>query len=96
MDATGTANACVQQNEINGREDCLYLNVYTPSAADDGNNYPVIFWIHGGGFSSGNGGREMFGPDYFMDKNVVLVTVNYRLGVLGEYPPRYADVGKRK
>ncbi|VVC41623.1 Hypothetical protein CINCED_3A016801 [Cinara cedri] len=82
LDATGTANACVQKSEMYGNEDCLYLNVYTPNVTDD-QKFPVMFWIHGGGFSMGHGSPEMFGPDYFMDKNVVLISINYRLGVLG-------------
>lgn len=43
-----------------------------------------MFWIHGGAFHLFHSGFDMFGPEYFMDKNVVLVTVNYRLGALGE------------
>lgn len=44
-----------------------------------------MFWIHGGAFTMGSGGTELFGPDYLVEKNVVLVTINYRLGPLGEY-----------
>lgn len=43
-----------------------------------------MFWIHGGAFYLSHGGSNIFGPDYFMDKNVVLVSVNYRLGALGQ------------
>lgn len=71
----------MQKYETSGQEDCLYLNVYTPST--DG-NFSVMFWIHGGAFSSGHSSSEMFGPDYFMDKNVVLVSINFRLGALGK------------
>lgn len=46
-------------------------------------NLPVMVWIPGGGFSSGNGGMDLYGPEYLMDKDVVVVTLNYRLGVLG-------------
>ena len=42
---------------------------------------PVMFWVHGGSFMDGAGSE--YGPDYFMDQDVVLVTVNYRLGILG-------------
>ena len=46
-----------------------------------------MVWIHGGGFIGGNGGTNFFGPDYFMSENnenpVILVTLNYRLGILG-------------
>lgn len=40
-----------------------------------------MFWIHGGGFTTGS--SNMFGAEYFLDKNVILVTINYRLGILG-------------
>jgi len=76
---------CIQANGFpGGVEDCLYLNVYTP-AIDTNESLPVMFWIHGGAFAKGHGGAEMHGPDYFMDKDVVLVTINYRLGILGKY-----------
>lgn len=44
-----------------------------------------MFWIHGGGFSggSGNGESDIFGPKFFMDRDIVLVTINYRLDALG-------------
>lgn len=42
-----------------------------------------MVWIHGGGFFMGSGNRDMYGPEYLMDYGIVLVTFNYRLGVLG-------------
>lgn len=42
-----------------------------------------MFWIHGGGFYMGSGNSDIYGPDYLMDHAVILVTINYRLGVLG-------------
>jgi len=42
---------------------------------------PVLVWIHGGGFVAGAG--SLYGPDYFMDKPLVVVNINYRLGILG-------------
>lgn len=44
---------------------------------------PVLVYIHGGGFVGGHGGISLYGPDYFLEHNVILVTGNYRLGVLG-------------
>lgn len=41
--------------------------------------------IHYGAFMSGNGNSDTLGPEYFMDKNVVLVTFNYRVGILGKF-----------
>ncbi|XP_050531743.1 juvenile hormone esterase-like isoform X2 [Daktulosphaira vitifoliae] len=80
LDATKEPNACIQKGDLNSSEDCLYLNVYKPQVDK---LLPVMFWIHGGAFSSGNGGSQMFGPQYFMDKDVIIVSINYRLGVLG-------------
>nr|CAD7403326.1 unnamed protein product [Timema poppensis] len=44
---------------------------------------PVMFWIHGGSFQSGSGSSKFYGPDYIVTEDIVLVTINYRLGVLG-------------
>jgi carboxylesterase type B len=43
-----------------------------------------MVWIHGGGWHFGSGNRDDNGPDYFMDEDIVIVTMNYRLGALGE------------
>ncbi|XP_031826306.1 esterase FE4-like isoform X2 [Nomia melanderi] len=67
------------QNVI-GTEDCLYLNVYTASLDQC---KPVMFWIHGGGYLSGTGSFEEKRPDYLLTKDVVVVSVNYRLGAFG-------------
>jgi carboxylesterase type B len=42
-----------------------------------------MVWIHGGGWLSGSGGTQMYGPQYLLDKDIILVTINYRLGILG-------------
>ncbi|XP_055850888.1 esterase FE4-like [Episyrphus balteatus] len=62
-------------------EDCLFLNVYTKSLTG---KKPVIVHIHGGAnyFGSSDSETEV-GPEYLMDSNIVLVTINYRLGALG-------------
>lgn len=44
---------------------------------------PVMVWFHYGGFFMGSGNQDTNGPEYFMDKDVVVVTLNYRLGALG-------------
>jgi para-nitrobenzyl esterase len=61
-------------------EDCLYLNVWTPSITG---NRPVMVWIHGGGFFAGFGGEERHNPGPLVKKGAVVVTLNYRLGPLG-------------
>lgn len=63
-------------------EDCLRLNVYTRSLSE--NNKPVLVYIHGGANYLGSSNSEQdTGPDYLMDHDIVLVTINYRLGALG-------------
>ncbi|CAG2067434.1 unnamed protein product, partial [Timema podura] len=44
---------------------------------------PVMVWIHGGAFTSGSGDTTWYGPGYLLDKEILLVTFNYRLGALG-------------
>lgn len=64
-------------------EDCLYLNVYAPADAKAKSNLPVMFWIHGGGYSGGASSEPRHNGDYLPLRGVVLVTINYRLGVFG-------------
>ncbi|CAB3225669.1 unnamed protein product [Arctia plantaginis] len=63
-------------------EDCLTVNVYTPSN-NSSKLLPVIFYIHAGGFYTFSGRSDIAGPQYLLDRDVVLVTINYRLGSLG-------------
>jgi para-nitrobenzyl esterase len=63
-------------------EDCLVLNIWTPAL--DNKKRPVMFWCHGGGFSSGSGSSPMTeGENLARRGDVVVVTVNHRLNVLG-------------
>ena len=63
-------------------EDCLSLNIWSPGA--DGKKRPVMFWIHGGGFIGGAGSSDLYDGTQMVQKgDVVLVTINYRLGPLG-------------
>ncbi|CAN5399243.1 carboxylesterase family protein [soil metagenome] len=62
-------------------EDCLYLNVTT--AAKPGEKRPVFFWIHGGGYGAGSGAEPRHDGQALARKGVVVVTINYRLGVFG-------------
>ncbi|XP_060878026.1 esterase FE4-like [Metopolophium dirhodum] len=81
LDATKESNICIQQGSTDGEEDCLYLNVYSPKT--NKKSLPVMFWIHGGGFTWGHSRSGLYGPDYLMDKDVILVTIHYRLGIFG-------------
>lgn len=62
-------------------EDCLYLNVWTP-ACDDARR-PVMVWIHGGAFVLGAGSHGVYNGRRLAEENVVVVTINYRLGAFG-------------
>lgn len=65
-------------------EDCLYLNVWTPAAGKLDEKLPVAMWIHGGGYREGFAFEpEMDGGEDWASRGVILVTITYRLGVMG-------------
>src|ERR1700722_5461186 len=66
----------------NTSEDCLFLNVWT-SATSASDRRPVMVWIHPGGYQTGSGSTPGFDGEGLAKKGVVLVTINYRLGVFG-------------
>jgi para-nitrobenzyl esterase len=68
-------------NDLHFDEDCLYLNVLTTNLTGT-SKLPVMFWIHGGGNVEGSGALPPFAPS-LAGKGVVLVSIDYRLGVLG-------------
>jgi para-nitrobenzyl esterase len=63
-------------------EDCLYLNIWTPSTKTNA-HHEVLVWIHGGGFQGGGGYHPTFDGEEFAKQGVVVVTFNYRVGVFG-------------
>lgn len=73
-------------------EDCLNLNIWTPDAAG---KLPVMLWIHGGAFNHGAGSDPVFNGEALARKGVVVVTINYRLGILGylAHPALHAEAG---
>jgi para-nitrobenzyl esterase len=79
-------------------EDCLVLNVFTP-ALKDGGKRAVLFCIHGGGYTSGTGNNPVFDGSHLARRyDVVVVTVNHRLGALGfldlgGFAPEFAQSG---
>ncbi|XP_057336401.1 uncharacterized protein LOC130674963 [Microplitis mediator] len=85
-DAKDFGDVCIQfdwnTKKIEGKEDCLYLNVYTPEI-ESSKLRAVMVWIFGGGFEYGSGNDDLYGPDYLVEKDVVLVTINYRVGIFG-------------
>ena len=64
-------------------DDCLFLNIFTPENADANSNLPVIFYIHGGGYTGGCGHEKHFDGPVWPTKGVIGVTINYRLGPMG-------------
>ena len=64
-------------------EDCLYLNVWTKAPGQVDKKLPVALWIHGGGYREGWGSEPEFDGQEWANKDVVLVSINYRLGVFG-------------
>ena len=81
-------NECPQiertSGEYTGSEDCLYLNVFSPETEFlTGAKHPVMVWIHGGAFQLGSADSKMYGPERLLEEDIVLVTINYRLGPLG-------------
>jgi para-nitrobenzyl esterase len=84
-DATRPGPRCVQDSSTdldssNTSEDCLRLNVWTPPPSSEPK--PVLVWIHGGGFTNGSG--DFYNARRLVDRgDIVVVTINYRLGALG-------------
>jgi para-nitrobenzyl esterase len=89
-DATQFGNICLQVTTLgpfagpaNANEDCLYLNVYSPDVHPPGRELmPVFVWIHGGGNVDG-GSTDYDGSKLATQGHMVVVTINYRLGLLG-------------
>ncbi|WP_346346762.1 carboxylesterase family protein [Streptomyces sp. SID161] len=85
-EATRPASACPQTpGEVPGGstdEDCLHLNITVPGSADRARSRPVIVWLHGGGFTTG-AGSSYDAHRMAVRGDVVVVTVDYRLGALG-------------
>lgn len=82
------ANTCAQNSELgafakrSNSEDCLYLNVYTAHSDPHAEKRPVLVWIHGGGYAVGES-NDYDGSKLVTAGGAVVVTINYRLGILG-------------
>lgn len=78
---------CVQRDPfrrdftVEGSEDCLYINVYTPQKVTE--PLPVMVFFHGGGWMCGSGIKPFYGPDYLLEHDVIYIGANFRLGPLG-------------
>lgn len=94
-DATKFGPACIQpqsrpgsiysEGPITMSEDCLSLNIWAPAAttAKNAKPLPVFVWIHGGSLTTGAGSQAMYEGMKLAKRGLVVVTINYRLGVLG-------------
>ncbi|XP_065093902.1 esterase B1-like [Ochlerotatus camptorhynchus] len=79
-------------NQIVGSEDSLKINVFTKTTSPS-KPLPVMVYIYGGGFTEGTSGNELYGPDFLLQKDVILVNFNYRTGALGFLCCQSADDG---
>ncbi len=98
FDATKFGAHCPQQSSpfstgTNISEDCLFVNVFTPTTAPPAGGFPVMFWIHGGAFALGE--SDDYGPAALVAEGVIVVSINYRLGILGflAHPALTAEQG---
>ena len=64
-------------------EDCLFLNIWKPKDAKEGDKLPILFYIHGGGYTGGCGHEKHFDDPVWAQKGIIGITINYRLGPLG-------------
>lgn len=88
-DATRAGSNCPQQASGPGQpastnEDCLFLNITTPRRVPSGSRLPVMVWWHGGGYTTG-AGSEYDADRMAAQGDVIVVTINYRLGVFGYF-----------
>lgn len=85
IQATSYGPQCAQGGS--GSEDCLFLNIqtpYLPKVGSQSNLRPVLFWIHGGGFTGGSGADPLTdGGNLASKEDIVVVSINYRLSTLG-------------
>ncbi|EDV20439.1 uncharacterized protein TRIADDRAFT_1836, partial [Trichoplax adhaerens] len=103
LNATEYQKDCSQPNlvgplsqnshKIQVSEDCLYLNIFTPNPSKAG-NMSVLVWIHGGGFLYGTGAWWQ-GQILSANENIVVVTINYRLGIFGFMTSGEKDANQR-
>ncbi|KAJ8664462.1 hypothetical protein QAD02_006124 [Eretmocerus hayati] len=84
---TDNPKLCIQilftTDQITGSEDCLYLNVFVPLKKPLIHLKPVMVWIHGGAYRSGSSDASLYGPDFLLQEDIIVVSFNYRLGPLG-------------
>ena len=95
--ATDYGGICPQLSAegVTGHEDCLFLNVFAPTARSG--RRPVMVWIHGGGYNAGAASEALYNPPEIVRvAGVIVITFNYRLGILGflAHPALSAEDGR--
>ena len=88
-------SVCYQDKIVNSvgynqSEDCLYLNIFR-SNKFNGTKLPVMLWIYGGGFIMGESNNPKYNPQYLIDRDIIFVSFNYRLGLLGFAVHKFLD-----
>ncbi|CAG9856744.1 unnamed protein product [Phyllotreta striolata] len=85
LDATAERSYCRQitYDYLDGDEDCLFLNIYSPKDPKTHPYLPVMVFIHGGAFNEGSSVEVNYGPDHIVKYGVIYVSLNYRLGPFG-------------
>lgn len=87
LDATKEKSPCYGfntiLNKIVGDEDSLHLNVFTKNLKPK-KTYAVMVYIYGGAFKTGSNSTSMYAPDFLLMHDIILVSMNYRLGAFGK------------
>ncbi|XP_055308325.1 esterase B1-like [Sitodiplosis mosellana] len=88
LDAFEYGKICIQPGKLFPEpylqsEDCLKLNIFIPADVKPNESLAVLFFIYGGGYAEGSSNDYIYGPDFIVEQQTILVTINYRLGLLG-------------
>lgn len=67
-----------------GSEDCLHMNIYTKNL-NPKVLYPVMVYLFGGAFMFGSKSKDVYNPEYLLRKDVVVIVINYRIGIFGKF-----------
>lgn len=81
----GGTQACQKDlltHKVTGAENCLHLSIYTRDIKPE-KLKPVMLWIHGGAYIFGSNTKDFYNPEFLLRNDVIVVTVNYRLGAFG-------------
>ncbi|XP_034484528.1 esterase B1 [Drosophila innubila] len=86
LDCTQPRDKCLQvnrrNNKVEGSEDCLYLNIAVKRLSSD-KPLPVMVYVHGGAFKSGDPSSRAWSPEFLMREDVIYISIGYRLGAFG-------------